>query len=102
MSALPKQYSTVPEPDCVRFMFLRNELPQIRRLTFRYPRFRNLGECMSPIVDPTSLFDQAVRGASSSYRVAAGTAEALLQRIDQNMTRAILAGKKVLWCRERG
>ena len=55
---------------------------------------------MSPVVDPTSLFDQAIAEHQAAIESLRGQ-QALLQRIAQNMTRAILAGKKVLW-RGRG
>jgi D-sedoheptulose 7-phosphate isomerase len=56
---------------------------------------------MSPVVDPTSLFDRAIAEHQAAIESLRGQ-QALLQRIAQDMTRAILAGKKVLWCGNGG
>ena len=56
---------------------------------------------MSPAVDPSSVFNRAI----AEHLVVVGSLrnqEALLQRIAEEMTRAILAGKKVLWCGNGG
>jgi D-sedoheptulose 7-phosphate isomerase len=56
---------------------------------------------MSPAVDPSSVFNQAI----AEHLAVVGSLrsqEALLQRIAEEMTRAILAGKKVLWCGNGG
>ena len=56
---------------------------------------------MSPAVDASSVFNQAI----AEHLVVVGSLrdqQALLQRIAEEMTRAILAGKKVLWCGNGG
>jgi D-sedoheptulose 7-phosphate isomerase len=56
---------------------------------------------MSPAVDPSSVFDQAI----AEHLLVVGSLRnqgTLLQRIAEEMTRAILAGKKVLWCGNGG
>ena len=56
---------------------------------------------MSPAVDPSSVLNQAI----AEHLVVVGSLrdqQALLQRIAEELTRAILAGKKVLWCGSGG
>src|SRR5580700_10977024 len=56
---------------------------------------------MSLSFEPSSVFNQAI----AEHLVVVGSLrdqQALLQRIAEEMTRAILAGKKVLWCGNGG
>src|SRR5581483_9144227 len=59
------------------------------------------GADMSPAVDPYCVFNQAI----AEHLAVVGALrdqQALLQQIAEEMTRAILAGKKVLWCGNGG
>jgi len=56
---------------------------------------------MSPVVDPSLVFDQAIAEHLAVINSLRGQ-QPLLQRIAQEMTRAILAGKKILWCGNGG
>jgi len=56
---------------------------------------------MPPAVDPSSIFDQAIADHLSVVR-SLQKQRSLLERIAEQMTQAVLAGKKVLWCGNGG
>jgi len=56
---------------------------------------------MSPVVDACAVFDQAITEHLETVASLRGQ-RALLQRIAEEMTRAILARRKVLWCGNGG
>ena len=56
---------------------------------------------MPPAVDPFSIFDQAIADHLLVVR-SLEKQRSLLERIAQEMTQAVLAGKKVLWCGNGG
>src|SRR6202790_4013742 len=56
---------------------------------------------MSLAFDPSSVFSQAIEDHLKVVEWLVGQ-QALLQRIAEEMTRPILAGKKVLWCGNGG
>jgi D-sedoheptulose 7-phosphate isomerase len=56
---------------------------------------------MPPAVDPSLIFDQAIADHLSVVR-SLQKQRSLLERIAEEMTRAVLAGRKVLWCGNGG